>query len=54
MESIFLEVRYGNQPAKNLYQKFGFEQVGLRKDYYPLISGGREDAIIMKKTLIKL
>ena len=53
IESIFLEVRCGNQPAKNLYQKLGYQQVGLRKDYYPLISGGREDAIIMKKPLIK-
>lgn len=53
MENVFLEVRCGNQPAKNLYQKLGYQQVGLRKDYYPLISGGREDAIVMKKSLIK-
>ena len=54
MENIFLEVRFSNQPAKNLYQKLGYVEVGVRKDYYPLISGGREDAIVMKKHLVKL
>lgn len=53
IESIFLEVRVGNKPAIQLYKKLGYEQVGLRKDYYPLTSGGREDAIVMKKSLIK-
>jgi ribosomal-protein-alanine N-acetyltransferase len=53
MENIFLEVRFSNQPAKNLYQKLGYVEVGVRKDYYPVISGGREDAIVMKKHLIK-
>jgi ribosomal-protein-alanine N-acetyltransferase len=53
LESIFLEVRVGNKPAIQLYKKLGYEQVGLRKDYYPLTSGGREDAIVMKKSLIK-
>lgn len=53
MESIFLEVRVGNEPAIRLYKKLGYKQVGLRKDYYPLTSGGRENAIVMKKTLIK-
>ena len=52
MENIFLEVRSSNQPAKNLYQKLGYCEVGVRKDYYPLIVGGREDAIVMKKNLI--
>ena len=39
-----LEVRKSNEPAKNLYAKFGFEPLGIRKDYYhkPL-----EDAVIM-------
>ena len=39
-----LEVRKSNEPAKNLYSKFGFEALGIRKDYYhkPL-----EDAVIM-------
>ena len=30
---LFLEMREGN-PAAGLYQRFGFQQVGLRRDYY--------------------
>lgn len=43
---IFLEVRASNTPAQALYQKFGFEVIGKRKQYYhePI-----EDAIIMKR-----
>lgn len=39
-----LEVRSNNQPACFLYEKFGFEVIGRRKNYYqnPL-----EDALIM-------
>ena len=45
VEDIFLEVRVSNTPAIRLYGYFGFEQVGLRKDYYDL---PKEDAYIMK------
>ncbi|MBP2476214.1 ribosomal-protein-alanine N-acetyltransferase [Crossiella equi] len=31
---VFLEVRTDNQPAITLYEKLGFEIVGLRKRYY--------------------
>lgn len=43
---IFLEVRTSNSAAQALYQKFGFEEVGRRKNYYhePV-----EDAILMKR-----
>jgi len=30
-----LDVRESNIPAQNLYKKFGFKQVGIRKQYYP-------------------
>lgn len=39
-----LEVRAGNEPAQKLYQKFGFEEAGLRKGYY---EDNGEDALIM-------
>ena len=39
-----LEVRSSNQAAQKLYQKFGFEVVGLRKDYY---KDTHEDAVLM-------
>ena len=34
INSIFLEVRRDNEPAKRLYEKHGFTAVGLRKNYY--------------------
>lgn len=42
----YLEVRVGNRAAIKLYEKFGFNEVGLRKNYY---SGINPDAIIMMK-----
>ena len=41
--SITLEVNSNNIPAQNLYKKFGFKIVGLRKKYY----NNTDDAIIM-------
>lgn len=41
-EKCFLEVRSRNAPAVSLYEKHGFEQVGLRKKYY-----GDDDALVM-------
>ena len=43
---LTLEVRASNAPAKQLYLKHGFEQVGRRKDYY---DAPKEDSIIMPK-----
>ena len=43
INSITLEVNSKNTPAINLYLKFGFKKVGLRKNYYGL----DENAIIM-------
>ena len=44
--SLTLEVRASNEPAKALYEKMGFSQVGLRKNYY---RNPREDAWILRK-----
>ena len=41
---VTLEVRVSNEPAKALYEKYGFSKVGLRRGYY---SDNREDADIM-------
>lgn len=46
--SLTLEVRKSNEPAKELYRKFGFEPVGFRRRYY---SDNGEDALIMMKRL---
>ncbi len=45
---ITLEVRFSNDPAIALYQKFGFEEVGRRKNYY---EKPREDAVLMDLNL---
>lgn len=41
----FLEVREGNTPARALYTKLGFVEIGLRKNYY---EEPREHAVLMK------
>ena len=46
---IFLEVRERNVAAIKLYEKSGFHQIDLRKNYYPNPDGTREHAIIMVK-----
>ena len=43
---IVLEVRRSNQRAQKLYVQAGFNEMSLRKDYYPA-EIGREDAILM-------
>lgn len=47
-ETVWLEVRKSNAPAKALYEKLGFSKAGTRKNYYrkPV-----EDAIIMMSRL---
>lgn len=47
---IFLEVRESNQSAIGLYEKAGFHQIDIRKNYYPHSDGQREHAIIMVKS----
>jgi len=49
-KSFLLEVRKSNPIAHSLYLSFGFEEIGIRKNYYRTIDG-REDAIVMKKLL---
>ncbi|PWF32529.1 ribosomal-protein-alanine N-acetyltransferase, partial [Yersinia pestis] len=39
---IFLEVRESNLAAIKLYEKSGFHQIDLRKNYYPNSNGSRE------------
>jgi len=46
----FLEVRPSNLSAIRLYQRLGFEQIGIRRGYYQA-PDGREDAIVLKREL---
>lgn len=46
-DTLFLEVRPSNIRAIALYQAAGFNEIGLRRNYYPARNGGREDALLM-------
>ncbi|MDG2154956.1 MAG: ribosomal protein S18-alanine N-acetyltransferase [Gammaproteobacteria bacterium] len=48
---MYLEVRESNDAAKHLYYRAGFNEVGLRKNYYQAKSG-REDAVVFAKELV--
>lgn len=50
-QRVVLEVRASNLAAIALYQSMGFVEIGLRRDYYPVENGGREDAILMGRKL---
>lgn len=50
MRRMVLEVRVSNEAAVGLYRKFGFTDIGLRRDYYQA-AYGREDAILMGREL---
>ena len=42
--AITLEVRMSNAGAQDMYRRFGFEPVGVRKNYYQEVN---EDALVM-------
>ncbi len=48
--SIFLEVRWSNTVAYELYESMGFNEIGIRPDYYPSYVG-REDARVLGMAL---
>lgn len=43
---LFLEVRHDNTPAKELYHRLGFVEIGVRRGYY-----NGTDAITMRRPL---
>lgn len=45
--TLWLEVRESNQKAHRLYTQLGFNEVTVRKNYYPLPDGKKENAIVM-------
>lgn len=48
VKTVYLEVRESNTPARKLYEKHGFKQNGLRKNYY---SSPAENAVLMVKMI---
>ncbi|MDO6682024.1 ribosomal protein S18-alanine N-acetyltransferase [Oceanobacter sp. 5_MG-2023] len=51
-ERMFLEVRASNMPAIAVYEKLGFCQIGVRRNYYPA-KIGREDALMYCQELFQ-
>lgn len=50
INQLTLEARKSNTKAIKFYKHFGFKEVGVRKDYYPLETG-REDGLILTRNL---
>ncbi len=48
LQSLILEVRERNEPARQLYRRNGFSEIACRHHYYP---DNRENAIIMSKKI---
>ena len=48
-ERMMLEVRESNIPAQELYKRFGFNEISIRKGYY-----NGEDALILEKNFNNL
>lgn len=45
IKRLVLEVRHSNESARHLYRKLGFDEIGIRKDFYQM---PKEDAVIME------
>ena len=48
---LFLEVRESNTPAINLYEKFKFKKISIRKNYYP---NNNENALVYSLDISKI
>lgn len=48
---VFLEVRPSNRVAYKLYENLGFNEIGIRPNYYPAHIG-REDALVLGKEFL--
>jgi ribosomal-protein-alanine N-acetyltransferase len=48
---VFLEVRADNPRAQDLYRRFGFEDIGIRRGYY---QPSGTDAIVMRRDLERM
>ena len=48
---LWLEVRQSNVRALQVYERYGFRQISIRKDYYPAGRQQREHAVVMSLKL---
>lgn len=49
--TVFLEVEEGNAPARRLYERTGFAEVGRRAGYYRTASGAPATALVMRRDI---
>jgi ribosomal-protein-alanine N-acetyltransferase len=51
VRTVFLEVDENNQPAKKLYERAGFREVGHRPNYYRDVNGTAAGALVLRRDL---
>lgn len=51
LRKVFLEVRENNEPARSLYKRLGFVQIGRRDQYYRGHNGKMSAAITLAKNI---
>jgi [ribosomal protein S18]-alanine N-acetyltransferase len=52
VRSVFLEVDDDSVPARRLYARSAFREVGRRKGYYPRPSGSAGTALVLRRDLV--
>jgi [ribosomal protein S18]-alanine N-acetyltransferase len=51
VRAVFLEVEAANMPARRLYARAGFREVGQRKGYYVEANGTSASALVLRRDL---
>jgi [ribosomal protein S18]-alanine N-acetyltransferase len=51
VNTVFLEVDEDNKPARRLYARGGFDEVGRRESYYPHREAGAHAALVLRRDL---
>jgi ribosomal-protein-alanine N-acetyltransferase len=49
VRAVFLEVEESNEPARRLYRRAGFREVGRRPGYYPEGGGSALAALVLRR-----
>jgi ribosomal-protein-alanine N-acetyltransferase len=52
VKAVFLEVDEDNEPARRLYRRAGFHEVGRRAGYYPQSGGNPAAALVLRRDLV--
>jgi ribosomal-protein-alanine N-acetyltransferase len=52
VQAVFLEVDEDNEPARRLYQRAGFREVGRRPGYYQKAPGLAATALVLRRDLV--